>query len=294
MSKTTKIIEVLNNIKRSNECKKISKTYSNPKLESYSFDRKDDLGYILSDQYNDDFLNDDLNNEYKNVDKSYEYLNNLENEDYFDNQLIDNKINSVFIEYRRIKEEQKLMEKHDQMLKKLIIIKEKYSDYLSSLLVRDSNSYYKMKDKWIYDLITDLTIKPNEKIIYEDKYFILITDKDWVNFDDKESIHLLILPRDTSLRTLRSLKGKDISLLEYMKKNTLTICSSYYRLKSEDLVMYFHYTPSNYHLHIHVKNIKSKNKIKLIGSYDLDTVIFNLGVKPDYYQTIEMSIKKYV
>lgn len=312
MSKTTKIIEAINNIQLSRERKKFSRMYSNPRLEPYYLDKREDLGYILSEQYYDEYLNHESSdilsqnlNEEEYLEEAYdincgdtscEYPNNYENDDYFDDQLINNKkINSVFIEYRRIKEEQEFMEKHENKCKKKsIIVKETYSDYLNSLLARDLTTYYKIKDQWMYDLISGITIKPNEKIIYQDNYFLLIADKNWINFDDLESIHLLMIPRDITLRTLRSLKKKDIGLLEYMKKNTLSILKNYYGLKQENFIMYFHYTPSIYHLHVHVRNSNHKNKINLINSYDLDTVIFNLSIKSDYYQTIELNIRKYI
>ncbi len=312
MSTENKIIDAINNIKLSRERKKFSRLYSNPRLDPYYLDGREDLGHVLSEQYYDEYLNDyepnKISDEYleeENFDEAddincgditYKYPDNYDNDDYFDNQLLFNKkINNTLIENKRIKEEQFLMEKNDhEYKKKSIIVKETYSDYLCSLLTRDSNAYYKNKDQWIYDLINGLNIKPTEKIIYEDKYFLLINDKNWINFDDIESIHLLMIPRDITLRTLRSLKEKDIDLLVHMKNTTLKKLKSYYGLEPENLLFYFHYTPSIYHLHVHIRNSNYKNKINFINSYDLDTVIFNLSIKPDYYQQIELNVKKYI
>ncbi len=217
-----------------------------------------------------------------------------DNDDY-DNLLIKNKCERQS-EFKRIANEKYLMKTEEKSFKKkYLIVKEHYHDYIFNLLKRDCNLYYRKKDQWVYDLIDGISIKHNDRIFYQDPYFILINDKHWINFDSQEEIHLLILPTDKRLRTLRSLRGTDITLLEHMKNKTEEILKKIYDLEPENLLMYFHYKPSIYHLHIHVVNtFNKKNKTNVINSHNLDQVIYNLELNSDYYREIDLPVKQYL
>lgn len=167
------------------------------------------------------------------------------------------------------------------------LIKESYNDYLEFI----SKGNFEI-DKWIYDIIDGIAEK--EKIIYQDEKIIIIPTYIW-NGEDLNKMHLLTIPTDKSLRTIRDLTGNNIELLEYMREKTFESIKSKYNFDPENIKAYFHYPPSTHHLHVHFVLISNKYVNSSIEcSHDLSTVIEILKAKPDFYQTIVMNKKNFI
>lgn len=162
------------------------------------------------------------------------------------------------------------------------LVKESYEDYVEFIKNRDYE-----KDRWIYNII-DGTAE-QDKIIYRDSSVIIIPTYTWdsINVDN---LHILSLPTDKNLRTIRDLTLENVRLLEHMKIITLQQIENKYGLKEENLKMFFHYDPSTYHLHIHFINTGYTESWSSVEySHDLDTVIFNLKIDSDYYKKIKLN-----
>jgi m7GpppX diphosphatase len=162
------------------------------------------------------------------------------------------------------------------------IIKESFEDYLKFISNRE-----KEKDAWIYNIINGLS--EQENILHRDIASIVVPSYTW---DSKniQKLHILCIPTDTSLRTIRDLTSDNIQLLEHMKKVTLFKIEEKYKLKEENLKIFLHYEPSTYHLHIHFINLlyeESNSSVEY--SHDLDSVIFNLKMESNYYKKIKMN-----
>ena len=157
------------------------------------------------------------------------------------------------------------------------IIRETYQDYLKYIKYRDIK-----KDQWIYNIIDG--ISEHELVLYRDELCIVIPTYVWdgVNID---KMHLLCLPTDITLRSIRSLTSEHIELLEHMKQITLYIIKQRYDIDEYYVKMFFHYDPSTYHLHIHFVNISHHDARSSVEySHELNNVIFNLSICSDYYQ----------
>jgi len=157
------------------------------------------------------------------------------------------------------------------------LVRETYEEYLISLQKRDPN-----KDKWIYNIVDGSS--EQEQILYRDESCIVIPTYMWdsVNID---KLHILCLPTDVTLRSIRSLTAEHIELLEHMKKVTLETIKNKYGLDECYLKMFFHYEPSTYHLHIHFVNTayhESRSSVEY--SHELNNVIFNLSLYSQYYK----------
>lgn len=167
------------------------------------------------------------------------------------------------------------------------ISKETYKEYLDKLNERD-----KKKDKWIYNIIDGMA--EIEKIIYRDNYIVIIPNYTW---DEKDInyLHILAIPIDKSLRSIRDLNSTHIPMLEYYKKTTLQVIKEKYFIDEDKLKIFFHYTPSTYHLHIHFATIINKKCNSSIEySHDFSNVIFNLSIKSDYYKLAILNKRTYV
>jgi m7GpppX diphosphatase len=162
------------------------------------------------------------------------------------------------------------------------LVKESYEEYLEFISHRD-----KEKDRWIYNIIDG--IAEQDKIIYRDLSVIVIPTYTW-DSTNIEKLHILCLPMNTSLRTIRDLSLKDVPLLEYMKSITLLMIEKKYGINEEHLKIFFHYDPSTYHLHIHFVNTANKESWSSVEySHDLDSVIFNLQMDSGYYKKIKLN-----
>lgn len=159
------------------------------------------------------------------------------------------------------------------------IIRETYEDYLKYISKRDIK-----KDQWIYNIINGTS--EQDSVLYRDENCIVIPTYMW---DGKniEKLHLLCLPTDITLRSIRSLNASHILLLENMKRITLNIIKSRYNIEEYYIKIFFHYDPSTYHLHIHFVNVayhEARSSVEY--SHEFNTVLFNLSICSDYYQRV--------
>ena len=157
------------------------------------------------------------------------------------------------------------------------IIKETYKSYLKTLENRDPK-----KDKWIYNILDGSS--EQESILYRDDKCIVIPTYMWdsVNID---KLHILCLPIDLKLRSIRSLTNEHIPLLEHMERVTTEIIKIKYDLDECYLKMFFHYEPSTYHLHIHFANVSNhETRSSVEYSHELHNVMFNLSICSNYYK----------
>lgn len=157
------------------------------------------------------------------------------------------------------------------------IVRETYQDYLKYISKRDIE-----KDRWIYNIIDGKS--EQDTILYKDEKCIVIPTYMW---DGKniEKLHILCLPTDISLRSIRSLRYEHIPLLEHMKNVTLNVIKNKYDIDEYYVKMFFHYEPSTYHLHIHFVNVahhEARSSIEY--SHELNNVMFNLSICDNYYQ----------
>jgi m7GpppX diphosphatase len=163
-----------------------------------------------------------------------------------------------------------------------ILVKESYDEYVDFINSRDIE-----KDRWIYNIIDGL--EEQDKVLYKDESILIIPTFTW-DSNNKDNLHILCLPTNKSIRTIRDLSNIDIPLLEYMKKMTLKQIKENYGLKEENLKIFLHYEPSTYHLHIHFINTEYTTSWSSVEySHDLDSVIFNLNLDSDYYKKIKLN-----
>ena len=168
-----------------------------------------------------------------------------------------------------------------------LIIQESYVDYLTFL-----QTYPLEKDQWIYNIINGKC--EQDQIIFQDDQFILLPNYTWVN-KKINYLHLLSFPKDTSLRSLRSLEGKHVPFLKYLKKITYKKIKESYDLDETQMKAFIHYVPSTYHLHVHFVHIYHPNcDSSTEYSHFLDDVIYNLSMQSDYYQNHDLRKRIYI
>jgi m7GpppX diphosphatase len=201
-------------------------------------------------------------------------------------ELIEENINQ---ENEKIKSNKNDSQKNQNQNKnqQFIIIPESYDDYLTFL-----HSYPSEKDQWIYNIINGKN--EQDQIIFQDDQFILLPNYTWVN-KKLNYMHLLSFPKDSTLRTLRSLEGKHVPFLKYLKKITCEKIKECYDLDENQMKAFIHYAPSTYHLHIHFVHIHHPTcESSTEYSHFLDDVIYNLSMQSDYYQNHDLRKRVYI
>ena len=172
-------------------------------------------------------------------------------------------------------------------LKKKIITPyiESYEEYKKTVSIRDKQKAH--LDKWIYDILDGK--KEQEKIIYQNDYFLIIHTYVWTN-SNNDDLHLLTIPYNKKLRTIRSLNTNYISLLDQMYKKTLEVIKDKYKIDISDLNIEFHYTPSTYHLHLHFVNKKKEDISDIHYKHSYNNVINNIKDDKNYYINNNLNI----
>lgn len=157
------------------------------------------------------------------------------------------------------------------------VIRETYNEYLRYILSRELK-----KDAWIYNIIDG--ISEQDCILHRDKDCIVIPTYMW-DGKNVDKLHILCMPTDKTIRSIRSLNSSHILLLEHMKYMTLQVIKNKYNVGENYIKMFVHYEPSTYHFHIHFVNIAHQECHSSVEySHELNGIIFNLTICSDYYQ----------
>jgi len=96
-------------------------------------------------------------------------------------------------------------------------------------------------------------------------------------------LHWLAVVTDTSLRTLRDLRGEHVPMLQALHAQACQRISDEFGLEQTQIMAYIHYPPSVYHLHVHFKHLSSNQAFDTARVHPLLAVINNLQIDPDFY-----------
>ncbi|AFM99267.1 hypothetical protein EHEL_101750 [Encephalitozoon hellem ATCC 50504] len=161
---------------------------------------------------------------------------------------------------------------------KLVYVRETYEEYLDFV-----NNHRHISANWMDNIIMQDKRDTNEKILYEDEEIMIIPDYKW-NCHDIDSLHLLVIFKDSNLRTVRDIGSYD--LLIKAQEEASSILTSMFSLDPSYTFMFFHYRPTYLRLHLHVINIKIAHEgtASSIRSIPLHDVMHNIRIDPDYYK----------
>lgn len=139
---------------------------------------------------------------------------------------------------------------------------------------------------WVYNILEHK--QEEDKIVYEDSDFILLPDYKWNG--QTESLYLLAIVTDRTIRSIRDLNESHLPLLENIRLKSLDAIKSKYGLDASSIRAYFHYQPSFYHLHVHFTYLRyDAPGIFCEKSHLLNTVIDNVRLLPDYYKKASLT-----
>ena len=135
------------------------------------------------------------------------------------------------------------------------------------------------KNKWILDIIhNEFCIEPLSNLILQ--------EKDWSLIYEPGQRKLLVVFKDLALSTIRDLRSQHIGMLEdVMRKVRKKIVADWQELgltsEPMNIDFYFHYWPSVYQLHAHVKLTSARPADRC---HMFQHVIRNLKAKSMWYR----------
>ncbi|XP_003737724.1 m7GpppX diphosphatase isoform X2 [Galendromus occidentalis] len=146
--------------------------------------------------------------------------------------------------------------------------------------------------QWVYNVLDRK--KEEENILFEDKDeklgFMLCKDMKW-DMKSNADLHALVIAHDRTLHSIRDLRREHIPLLENIREKSITLIEEKFGLGEDKLLMYFHYPPSYYQLHVHIVALTFENPPGggCQRGHLLDTVKSNLEICSDFYDRATLS-----
>lgn len=136
---------------------------------------------------------------------------------------------------------------------------------------------------WIYKIIGGE--KEQEDVIYKCDDYLILPDTEAVN--EPGILNWMVIFTDRSLTSMRSLRGKHLELMAEVKEKVSSILPPEF----DSPMIYFHYPPSVWQLHLHVAApcdvLRTTNSMQKVCF--LEDVISNLVVDPEYYAKATLS-----
>jgi m7GpppX diphosphatase len=176
----------------------------------------------------------------------------------------------------------------------------------------DIQSYIETEKKrpskqWIGNVLQGLQEKDQIKLETND--FILLPDTERINrywYNTKKNsqgkqisnsimINWLGIVKDTTLHTLRDLRGEHVNMLESMRDMCLAKIHEETGIPVDEIMVYIHYHPSVYHLHVHFAYPYMQfNHRDIYRIHSINTIIENLKMNPNYYAlaNLQLSVNK--
>jgi hypothetical protein len=134
------------------------------------------------------------------------------------------------------------------------------------------------KKQWIYKIIAGE--KEQDQILFKSENFVVLPDLETKN--EIGIINWIIIFNDFNLKSLRDLTHKNLKMLTDVKKCIQDMLPDEF----QEAMMYFHYPPSVWQLHLHVSApcniLRTTNSMQKV--YFLQDVMSGLYLQSDFYK----------
>lgn len=155
----------------------------------------------------------------------------------------------------------------------------------------------------------ELTVKPYINRTYRSYYrsYDRFNDKIYDTFSEKttlrythmkdfthKSFHWLAVVADTELHSLRDLRGCHIQMLQSLYIQSCQKILEETGVQADQIMVYVHYPPSVYQLHIHFKHPVGPHVLHdTFRIHSLLSIINNLSIDPDFYAKSVLQLPVY-
>lgn len=184
-------------------------------------------------------------------------------------------------------------EKHivKYLTQELFFVQETAEDYEKITLPHLASTQFSYQ--WISNILEHK--KEVDRIIFEDEDpvngFVLLPDMKWDGLQMTDLYCSAIIHR-RGVKSIRDLRSEHLPLLRNILEKSTEAIKKKYNVDRSQLVMYFHYQPSYYHLHVHLTHVSFEAPGRdTSGAHVLETVIDNIERDGDYYAKCSLMFK---
>ena len=139
------------------------------------------------------------------------------------------------------------------------------------------------RKQWIYKIITGE--RESEAVLFQNEHFMVLPDTEAPN--EMGLLNWLVVFKNTDLVSMRSLRGEHAELLRDVLAKIRELLSA----ELDAPMVYFHYPPSVWQLHLHVAApcdmLRTTNSMQKVCF--VEDVLSNLEIDPDYYAKVTLS-----
>jgi len=184
-------------------------------------------------------------------------------------------------------------EKHivKYLAQEIFFVEETADDYHSITLPHLTEDQFSFQ--WIYNILDHK--KEVERIIFEEEDpvngFVLLPDMKW-DGQQVTDLYCSAIIRQRGIKSIRDLRANHLPLLRNILEKGSQAIKDKYNVPRSQLVMYFHYQPSYYHLHVHFTHVAFEAPGRdTSGAHVLQTVIDNIERDNDHYAKCSLPFK---
>jgi hypothetical protein len=139
------------------------------------------------------------------------------------------------------------------------------------------------KKNWIYKIIAG--DKEQDQVLFHNNELLILPDTE--SLAEASVLNWMVIFKDTSLHSIRSLESKHIEVLESVFTHLNHVLPS----EHDRPMIYFHYPPSVWQLHLHIAapcdNLRTTNSMQKV--YFLQDVISHLKINGSFYKQNTMT-----
>jgi hypothetical protein len=142
---------------------------------------------------------------------------------------------------------------------------------------------------WVANIINGTA--EADRVVGRTDDWMLSVDTKWDGVA-RSQLYLCGLAMDSSLRSVRDLRGKHLPQLRALRAETLRVAKERYNLPANQILIFFHYQPTFYWLHIHAIATTTPRRGTGFDAWRailLDDVIDNLARDADHYATVSLT-----
>ena len=126
---------------------------------------------------------------------------------------------------------------------------------------------------WLYNILAGTS--EADRVIARTNHWVTVAQPEW-DLRSLDTLHVIVIPHTRGITSLRALNATHLPLLAAMREGIVqALREKYGVLSAEELLIYVHYPPSFYHLHLHVVHVSGGASVssavnKAVDLYEIE------------------------
>lgn len=173
---------------------------------------------------------------------------------------------------------------------------DKYRKKGHILISETPEMYYSITKKYIDSIdpshtnwIKKILYENAEELLHKDEEFIIV--QDYNSKQNPDILNCLALTFINDIKSIRDLNHTHLNLLEKLRDTGREILSQKFKCPKNKIRAFVHYPPTFYYFHVHYLHVDLESSSTTVNrAIDLNTIIQNIKIKSDFYQTVDLEV----